>query len=195
VHRDIKLQNILVGMDGNVKISMCIISFFLGDFGFCKECKTTLNSIKGTPIYMAPELVHIPYSNIQVKEESYNHKVDLWSLGIILYELYNGTPPYHTTNIFELVSMVLNDPVPYLTSVPAEFQDLLGCLLEKDPQLRIGWPDLALHPFIDVEEEGTFDEGIISDDESVVVQRLDSGVAVGWEKVDETLKEARFVFE
>lgn len=66
-------------MDGNVKIS---------DFGFCKECKTVLKSIKGTPIYMAPELV---------KEEPYTHLVDIWSLGIIVYELYHGQPPFNST--------------------------------------------------------------------------------------------------
>ena len=91
--------------------------------------------------------------------------------------------------------MVLNTPITFPPDIPVEFKDLVASLLEKDPELRIGWPDLALHPFIDVDEgEATFDEGVISDDGEEVVQRLDSGVVVGWEKVDETLKAERYAF-
>jgi serine/threonine protein kinase len=91
--------------------------------------------------------------------------------------------------------MILNDPIVYPSDIPVEFKDLVASLLEKDPELRIGWPDLALHPFVDAEddEEGEFDEGVISDDGEEIIQRLDSGVVVGWEKVDETLKAERCI--
>jgi len=73
IHRDMKPQNILIGSAGRVKLC---------DFGFARAMSSNtivLTSIKGTPLYMAPELV---------KEQPYDEKADLWSLGIILYELY-----------------------------------------------------------------------------------------------------------
>ena len=63
-----------------------------------------LTSIKGTPLYMAPELV---------QEQPYNHTVDLWSLGVILYELYAGQPPFYTNSIYSLIHHIVKDPVKY----------------------------------------------------------------------------------
>ena len=55
-----------------------------------------LTSIKGTPLYMAPELV---------QEKPYKETVDLWSLGVILFELYKGEPPFYTNNIYSLIQV------------------------------------------------------------------------------------------
>jgi fused-like protein len=74
-------QNILIEANGTVKLC---------DFGFARAMShntVVLTSIKGTPLYMAPELV---------QEKPYNHTADLWSLGIILYELFVGRPPFYT---------------------------------------------------------------------------------------------------
>ena len=56
-----------------------------------------LTSIKGTPLYMCPELV---------QEQPYNHTSDLWALGCILYELSTGLPPFYTNSIVQLVKMI-----------------------------------------------------------------------------------------
>lgn len=56
-----------------------------------------LTSIKGTPLYMSPELV---------QEQPYNHTSDLWALGCILYELSTGLPPFHTNSIVQLIKMI-----------------------------------------------------------------------------------------
>ncbi|CAN6882710.1 unnamed protein product [Brassica oleracea] len=72
----------------------------LCDFGFARAMSTTvvLRSIKGTPLYMAPELV---------REQPYNHTADLCSLGVILYELYVGQPSFYTNSVYALIRHIV----------------------------------------------------------------------------------------
>ena len=133
IHRDMKPQNILIGP--NRQLKLC-------DFGFARaltQQSLTLTSVKGTPLYMAPELV---------QEQPYDHTVDLWSLGVILYELFRGEPPFYTNNIIALVGLIVKDPVKWPTGMSADFKSFLKGLLTKDPQRRLSWPKLAEHPFI-----------------------------------------------
>ncbi|XP_054979140.1 serine/threonine-protein kinase 36 [Sorex araneus] len=133
LHRDMKPQNILLAKGGGVKLC---------DFGFARAMSTNtmvLTSIKGTPLYMSPELV---------EERPYDHTADLWSVGCILYELAVGTPPFYTTSIFQLVSLILKDPVRWPPTMSPCFKSFLQGLLTKDPRQRLSWPDLLHHPFI-----------------------------------------------
>ncbi|XP_073927823.1 serine/threonine-protein kinase 36 isoform X2 [Castor canadensis] len=133
LHRDMKPQNILLAKDGGIKLC---------DFGFARAMSTNtmvLTSIKGTPLYMSPELV---------EERPYDHTADLWSVGCILYELAVGTPPFYTTSIFQLVSLILKDPVRWPSTISPCFKNFLQGLLIKDPRQRLSWPDLLHHPFI-----------------------------------------------
>ena len=133
IHRDMKPQNILIGSDQRVKLC---------DFGFARamgQNTMVLKSIKGTPLYMAPELV---------QEMPYNHTVDLWSLGVILYELYVGQPPFYTNSIYSLVQLIVKDPVMYPEEIGQDFHSFLRGLLKKDPSKRLKWPELAQHPFV-----------------------------------------------
>ncbi|XP_063791575.1 serine/threonine-protein kinase 36 isoform X2 [Pseudophryne corroboree] len=133
LHRDMKPQNILLGKDGTVKLC---------DFGFARELSLDtlmVRSIKGTPLYMSPELV---------LERPYDHRSDLWALGCIVYELLVGTPPFYTHSIFQLVSIITQQPVRWPRGVSAELKDFLQGLLTKDPSLRLSWPALLRHPFI-----------------------------------------------
>jgi fused len=75
-----------------------------------------LTSIKGTPLYMAPELV---------QERAYNRTVDLWSLGVILYELFVGQPPFYTNNLYNLINHIVKDPVKYPSKLSPVFRDFL----------------------------------------------------------------------
>ncbi|MEQ2161111.1 Serine/threonine-protein kinase 36 [Goodea atripinnis] len=63
-----------------------------------------LTSIKGTPLYMSPEIV---------EEKPYDHTADLWALGCILYELHTGVPPFYTNSIFHLVQLIVRDQVKW----------------------------------------------------------------------------------
>ncbi|XP_041896544.1 serine/threonine-protein kinase 36 isoform X1 [Corvus kubaryi] len=133
LHRDIKPQNILLAKDGVVKLC---------DFGFARTMSIhtmVLTSIKGTPLYMSPELV---------EERPYDHTADLWSVGCILYELFVGTPPFYTNSIFQLVSLIIKDPVKWPMTMSPVFKSFLQGLLMKDPHQRLSWPELLSHPFI-----------------------------------------------
>ena len=133
IHRDMKPQNILISANGIVKLC---------DFGFARSMSTNtivLTSIKGTPLYMAPELV---------QELPYNHTVDLWSLGVIIYELFVGTPPFYTNSIYTLIHLIVKDPVKYPDNMSSEFKSFLQGLLNKAPNERLTWPELLHHPFV-----------------------------------------------
>nr|KJB74786.1 hypothetical protein B456_012G007600 [Gossypium raimondii]KJB74787.1 hypothetical protein B456_012G007600 [Gossypium raimondii] len=133
IHRDMKPQNILIGAGSVVKLC---------DFGFARAMSTNtvvLRSIKGTPLYMAPELV---------REQPYNHTVDLWSLGVILYELFVGQPPFYTNSVYALIRHIVKDPVKYPDEMSASFKSFLKGLLNKVPQNRLTWPALLEHPFV-----------------------------------------------
>ncbi|KAI9098149.1 hypothetical protein DFS34DRAFT_619776 [Phlyctochytrium arcticum] len=136
VHRDLKLQNILLDDAGNVKIC---------DFGFSRAVHqdVTLTSVKGTPIYMAPELI---------REQPYTYAIDLWALGVMLYELYVGKPPFYTTNIFKLVNMITEDDVKWPPEMPSDLKALLDGLLQKVPEDRLDWPQLFKHAFLQLPE-------------------------------------------
>ncbi|XP_057177313.1 serine/threonine-protein kinase 36 isoform X2 [Triplophysa rosa] len=133
LHRDMKPQNILLGKGGVVKLC---------DFGFARAMSVStlvLTSIKGTPLYMSPELV---------EEKPYDHSADLWSLGCILYELHTGAPPFYTNSIFQLVQLIVKDPVKWPENMSQDCMSFLKGLLTKDPQKRLSWPDLLHHPFV-----------------------------------------------
>ena len=133
IHRDMKPQNVLCASNNTVKLC---------DFGFARAMSNNtvvLTSIKGTPLYMAPELV---------QEQPYTHTVDLWSLGIILYELFVGSPPFYTTSLYSLINLIVKDPVKYPSNMSDSFRSFLQGLLQKDPRQRLEWPGLLHHPFI-----------------------------------------------
>ncbi|KAI6647552.1 Fused serine/threonine kinase-like protein [Oopsacas minuta] len=133
LHRDMKPQNILLCSDGVVKLC---------DFGFARAMSMEtimLTSIKGTPLYMSPELV---------QERPYDYTSDLWALGCILYELYAGQPPFYTNSIATLVKLVLRGHIKWPKGMSKELRTFLQGLLEKEISRRLQWPDILYHPFL-----------------------------------------------
>lgn len=88
MHRDLKPDNIFL-TDGKVK---------LGDFGFCKMLEVNMaQTMLGSPIYMAPEIL---------KEEIYTLKADIWSLGVVLFEMLFGYCPFESSSISQLINVI-----------------------------------------------------------------------------------------
>ncbi|KAK5991772.1 Putative serine/threonine-protein kinase [Cladobotryum mycophilum] len=134
VHRDLKLENILFDKHENVK---------LVDFGFTREYEGRTNHLQtfcGTICYSAPEML---------KGEKYaGEKVDVWSLGIILYALLCGELPFDDDDDNVTRTKILTEEPKFPDHVPAEAIPLIKALLSKRPLLRPGLPEILAHPFL-----------------------------------------------
>ncbi|KAH0787433.1 AGC family protein kinase [Histomonas meleagridis] len=146
IHRDMKPQNILIANKSSLKLC---------DFGFARALSQTtlvLTSIKGTPLYMAPELV---------QEQQYDEKVDIWALGVILYELYYGKPPFYTNSIYKLIQMIVSSPIQYPDEISPQFKKFLNRMLQKDPSKRVSCQELISDPFIANVQLDQFDDHVM----------------------------------
>ncbi|KAK0556894.1 Serine/threonine-protein kinase [Tilletia horrida] len=123
VYRDLKPENILLDYTGH--IALC-------DFGLCKLDMTedrTTNTFCGTPEYLAPELLG---------GEGYTKAVDWWTLGVLLYEMLTGLPPFYSEDVNVMYTRILQDPLRFGEEVKPDARDLLVQLLERDPRKRLG---------------------------------------------------------
>jgi len=109
--------------------------------------------INGTPTSLAPEIIN-NYRNFKSSksygsQKSYNSKVDLWSLGTILYELLFGVPPFYATTIEDLFSKIIEGKynIPPNTKISIEALNFLNGLLQFKSDFRIDWDEIRIHPF------------------------------------------------
>jgi serine/threonine protein kinase len=133
VHRDIKLDNILIDLDNNVKIC---------DFGVSKIIKKgdILFDQCGTPTYIAPEIL---------KNKGYDgFPVDIWSAGVVLYAMLNGNVPFKGGDLNELHKLIIEGEYKPIKHISKEAAHLLKCLLEVDPTKRIKSDDILFHPWL-----------------------------------------------
>lgn len=132
-HRDIKPQNILL-LDGSIKLT---------DFGLaCYFNKNTnMTSMCGSPLYMAPEIVN--------DDNGYNSKIDLWSSGVVMYQMLYGKTPFNASTHYELVNKINDNKIKFPNNdFSYHCLDLLAKLLTKNPENRISWDDFFNHPFL-----------------------------------------------
>ncbi|XP_059479674.1 serine/threonine-protein kinase ULK3-like isoform X2 [Neocloeon triangulifer] len=140
-HMDLKPQNLLLASRTSPVLKMA-------DFGFAQTLKSSdhSSSLRGSPLYMAPEIL---------LSKSYDAKVDLWSVGVILYECLFGKAPYSSASLDQLLEKIkAHAPIEMPSSgyqVSAICQDLLTRLLQHDPAVRIDFPDFFAHPFLDLQ--------------------------------------------
>jgi len=134
VHRDLKPHNILINKSTK-EIKIC-------DFGFAREFKDTLlsDTVCGSPLYMAPELL---------KNQKYNIKSDIWSLGIIMYEIVMKNHPFKSDNINDLINKINNDkPIINNSTFSTECKELIHNLLIVDYNKRLDWDDIFNHKWL-----------------------------------------------
>ncbi|KAJ4460261.1 putative Serine/Threonine protein kinases family protein [Paratrimastix pyriformis] len=139
LHRDLKPSNLLLNREKDNKLILK-----LADFGFAHSNQWDMDQTHcGTPLYMAPEVLDAC--------QHYDQKADLWSAGVILYEMVVGRKPYQGASIVEQTRLVQHPP-----TIPPEVEaklsrecvDLIRLLLRANPAERIGIGELRRHPFL-----------------------------------------------
>jgi len=132
IHRDIKPENILLSNTGHIVLT---------DFGLAKFGVDEVNLTStycGTPEYMSPEMI---------KGLKYGKETDWWSVGILFYEMINGTPPFSHNNKLVLQSLILNKVVDYSKHWHRDTIQLLKNFLQKNPKQRIKISQIKKHKF------------------------------------------------
>ena len=120
IYRDLKPENILITHEGNIKIV---------DFGFAKEVVDQTWTLCGTPDYLAPEII---------LSKGYGRAVDYYALGVLIYEMLAGFPPFYHENHMKLYDNIVHAEPRFPASFDPVGKDLVTRLLEKNPAKRLG---------------------------------------------------------
>ena len=130
VHRDIKLENLLIDENDNLKMI---------DFGFVSEQVNMIRSQCGSIPYTAPEVI---------SAHEYSSAVDMWSAGVVLYAMLTGTLPFRASPGRDVADHILRDSPVYPLSMSPLARDLIDGLLTKDPMLRLTLDQVRTHPWV-----------------------------------------------
>eukprot|EP00330_Aristerostoma_sp_ATCC50986_P005937 CAMPEP_0114602052 /NCGR_PEP_ID=MMETSP0125-20121206/24682_1 /TAXON_ID=485358 ORGANISM="Aristerostoma sp., Strain ATCC 50986" /NCGR_SAMPLE_ID=MMETSP0125 /ASSEMBLY_ACC=CAM_ASM_000245 /LENGTH=209 /DNA_ID=CAMNT_0001811917 /DNA_START=754 /DNA_END=1384 /DNA_ORIENTATION=- len=136
IYRDLKPENILVDIDGHLHLT---------DYGLCKfvQDKHDLNyTFCGSPEYIAPELI---------KKTGYNFTVDFYTLGILIYEMSVGHPPFLARDQKDLFRRIVYDDIEFPSHLSSKLKSFISQLLNKNPKERLGAKDglseIVNHPW------------------------------------------------
>lgn len=132
IHRDIKPENILI-KDGNI-VKIC-------DFGWCVQSDgmQQRNTFCGTLEYMAPEMI---------QNKNHNHTLDIWSLGILLYELVHGRAPFTGVHPREISDKIMRGQIRFKPGLSNEYKDLVNKILVYEPNDRLPLIKVFDHPWV-----------------------------------------------
>ena len=156
MHRDIKPKNILLTDSSS--------SLKIADFGLAKNFENGLSkTFCGSPLYMAPELIN---------EKSYDEKADIWSMGIILFEMFYGVHPFKNIKTFHGLRKEISDnyiSIPPIANgkkinknISENGVDILRGMLQKNADDRLSWEQLIVHPWIDKSFSGKVKSNVAS---------------------------------
>jgi len=124
VYRDMKPENLLLDSDGHIRLT---------DFGLSKDSlhgNAVTKTFCGTPEYLAPEVV---------RQEPYGTAVDWWALGVLIFEMLHGLPPFYNKNLREMYHAILNNPIPFPVTFSQDVQEIISGLMERNPKNRLGY--------------------------------------------------------
>lgn len=149
IHRDIKLENVLLGADGSAR---------LADFGLSIDSSSELpNTRLGTCGYFAPEVLDCPRKRtpFEMKQRGqdgtpagYSSAVDIWSAGVLLFELLTGRAPFAAPSAQAVVEAIRRRPIQYPEHLSPEAVSFLSALLQRDPATRATAQQLLQHPWV-----------------------------------------------
>jgi aurora kinase, other len=146
IHRDIKPENLLLGPNNEIKIA---------DFGWSVHAPTSRRvTLCGTLDYLPPEMV---------EGREYDETVDVWSLGVLLYEFLTGKPPFEAEGSTATYRRISRVDLRFPRGVPEDAQDLIRRLLVKDPRKRMTLADVSKHPWTvrNMEKKSTTEKSVL----------------------------------
>jgi len=131
LHRDLKPENLL--LDKNLNVKLC-------DFGWsARNIKDRRTTFCGTYEYMAPEII---------EKKTYDYRVDVWSLGVLLYELFHREAPYKGRSLPEITASFAKGSIKYDPLMNPDARDLIEKILKANPEERLSIDEILIHPWV-----------------------------------------------